>query len=93
MKTLNPFKKTLGGTSFGAALVAVVVPKCPLCVATYMAGFGLSASAAQATAPYVRPIALGLAILSLAGLALGMWHTRKQRDDEQPSCCSHLGSG
>ena len=73
-------------SSFGAALVALLVPKCPLCVAAYLASFGLSAAAARGAAAFVRPFALALAGLAFAALALGVWRSLERR--KRPGCCS-----
>ena len=76
-------------TSVGAALLAVLAPKCPMCVAAYLAGLGLGAGASHSAAPFVRPVALLVA--SVAGLALvrGVW--RRYRRRAAPGCC--LGAG
>jgi hypothetical protein len=75
-------------SSFGAALLAVLVPKCPLCIAAYLATFGLGATAAHGAALFVRPIVFTLAGVALFSLALGAWRSRKRR--ATPSCCRHL---
>ena len=74
--------------SFGAALVALLVPKCPLCVAAYLAAFGLSASASHSAAPFVRPLALAIAAVASLALALAVWRNRKRH--AMPRCCSVL---
>ena len=76
-------------SSFGAALIAILVPKCPLCVAAYLAGFGLSAAAAARAAVFVRPSALVLAAVTLVALAFGVWQRRTRTS--APRCCNHLG--
>jgi hypothetical protein len=48
--------------ALASALVAALVPKCPLCLAGYLSIFGLAAGAVRV----LRPLAL-----ALCGLALG----------------------
>src|SRR5688572_4110230 len=74
-------------SSVGAALLAVLVPKCPLCVAAYLTSLGLGAAASHSAAPFVRPAAFMLAAVSLIVLALGVWRRHKRRT--APSCCAH----
>ena len=68
--------------SVGAAILAVLVPKCLVCVAAYLAGLGLSAAASQAAAPFVRPPALTLAGAAFVALALALLRSRRRR-----ACC------
>ncbi len=75
-------------STFGAALLAVLLPKCPLCIAAYLSAAGLSAVAAQSAAPFVRPIAFTLLAGTLVALAFGVWRRRARR--ALPSCCSRL---
>ncbi|XXX73256.1 hypothetical protein WMF30_36965 [Sorangium sp. So ce134] len=73
----------------GAALVALlllVLPKCPLCVAAYLVAFGVSAGAALAVAPYVRPLTFVLAALASFAVAVGVSRLRQRR--AAPRCCS-----
>ncbi len=76
-------------SSLGAALGVALLPKCPLCIAAWLAGFGLSASAAHAAGPFVRPAAYALASLTLLALMLGFWQSRTQRPTPRP-CCDRL---
>ena len=74
----------------GAALAAVLVPKCPLCVAAYLAAFGMSAAAADAAAPLVRPAAFALVGLATHALLFGARRLRqRQRRRAAPRCCRH----
>ena len=57
-------------TSVMAALGVALVPKCPLCVAAYLASVGVSVSAAAAVAPWLRPIVLALSLRALISLAV-----------------------
>ena len=87
MMTIRRAPELLGraASSFGAGLVALLVPKCPLCVAAYLASVGLSAGASHGAAPFVRPVAFTVAGLALLALALGVWRTRRRRAG--PRCC------
>ena len=75
-------------SSVGAALVALLVPKCPLCVAAYLGAFGASAAVAHGAAPFVRPVALLAAAMALVALGIGAWRARKTR--RTASCCGEL---
>jgi len=52
-----------------AALLAIAVPKCPLCLAAQLAFLGVSVGAASAIASFLSPLRISLAILAL-GLLL-----------------------
>ena len=58
------------------------LPKCPLCIAAYLASFGLSAGLAGAAAPLVRPLAVALLIAAVAVLFHSGWGRRKPRTAE-----------
>src|SRR5262249_36026337 len=64
-------RKPLGVAAAGA-LVAVLVPKCPMCVAMYLSFLGAAASWFM----WLRP--LGIA-LSAAGLAVAAWRHLSRR--------------
>ena len=55
------------GSALLAALSAALVPKCPFCVAAYLALFGVSVDTARAVA---RPLQIGL--LGVAAAAIGL---------------------
>ncbi|MEM9193483.1 MAG: hypothetical protein AAGF12_30190 [Myxococcota bacterium] len=57
------------GVAGGATVLAFLVPKCPLCIVGYAALFGLGTSAA-AWVPYLRPGALGLALMAVLAVSL-----------------------
>jgi hypothetical protein len=67
-------------------LLAISLPKCPLCVAAYLIAFGISASVAHAAAPFVQPLAFALVAATLVALTLGAWRLRHR--EAQPTCCS-----
>jgi hypothetical protein len=57
------------GVAGAGALLAVLVPKCPLCLAMYLSFLG----AAAAWVVWLRPLGVALAI---AGLSLAAWRYR-----------------
>jgi hypothetical protein len=65
-----------------AMLGLVLLPKCPLCIAAYLASFGLGAGAAAFAAPLVRPLGWLLATTACAALVHGWWrHARARRPE------------
>lgn len=73
------------GRTLAATLGLLLLPKCPLCIAAYLVGLGLSSGAAAFAAPFVRPLALIFVIATCAGLAYGAWdrQTRQRRARER----------
>lgn len=71
------------GTSLLAALVVALVPKCPLCIAAYLTGLGLSVSAAVLVAPLLFPAAVVLSVAVLVTLVL---FSRQRRRTQTESC-------
>jgi hypothetical protein len=71
----------------GAALIALLLPKCPLCVAAFLAAAGASASVAQGAAALVRPAAFTVAAIALLAFAIGTWRRRRARAAHD--CCGH----
>jgi hypothetical protein len=61
----SPARKPLGVAAAGA-LLAVLVPKCPLCLAAYLSFLGAAAS----WVVWLRPIGVALTV---AGVALAAW--------------------
>jgi hypothetical protein len=59
-----------------SSLFVLLLPKCPLCVAVYLSGLGITASAAHSVAPLVRPLALVIAIVTWLALIGGLWRRR-----------------
>ncbi|MGC4086599.1 MAG: hypothetical protein QM756_16850 [Polyangiaceae bacterium] len=76
-------------SALGTAVIALLVPKCPLCVAMYLTGFGLSATFSRGAAPFVRPVAFALVALAGVALTLAVWRARRRR--VAPSCCGFSG--
>jgi hypothetical protein len=54
------------GLAAGGALLALLVPKCPLCLAMYLSFLGAAASCVV----WLRPLGVALA---LAGLGMAAW--------------------
>ena len=72
-------------------VLAVLVPKCPLCLAAYLCLFGLSASTAHAVAFFGRPIAFTLIACSAVATALFVIQRARrlrQAEGAPASCCS-----
>jgi hypothetical protein len=63
-------------------LLTVLAPKCPLCVAAYLAWLGLGTSVAQFAVPLMRPV--GLTLLAIA-VAFQLFSRRA------PRCCQSSG--
>jgi len=60
------------GVAAAGALLTVLIPKCPLCLATYLSFLG----AAATTVVWLRPLGV---TLTLAGLALAAWRYLARR--------------
>lgn len=75
------------------ALSAVIVPKCPLCLAAYLCLFGVSASSARAVVQLGRPLCL--ALIAASALATALFVLRRSRDlarrDKSASSCCRNG--
>lgn len=69
----------------GAALLALLIPKCPLCVTAWLAAFGMSAGAASVTASFARPLLLVVAAVAVARLAVASW--RRRHVHAAVNCC------
>jgi hypothetical protein len=67
-------------SSLGAALGLALLPKCPLCVAAYLASLGVGADLAGRAAPVVRPLVVAVLAVALLALVAGV---RRRR-----SCCA-----
>jgi hypothetical protein len=60
-------------SSLGAGLGAVLLPKCPLCVAAVLSSLGLGATAAGLLAVVLRPAVFTLAGAGLVVVAWAAW--------------------
>lgn len=65
--------------SIGAIVVAVLIPKCPLCIAAWLSAIGVGATLGLTLAPVVRPSVIALAVLALVVVARGEWRRRRRR--------------
>jgi hypothetical protein len=52
-------------SSLGSAACLALLPKCPMCVAAFLAAAGLGAESASAIAPFVRPFAVATTAMAL----------------------------
>lgn len=74
-------------SSAGATLGLLLLPKCPLCVAAYLASVGVGVQAAHSAAPFVRPLAWLLLLAALSALALGLRRARRSSRPQARHCC------
>ncbi len=78
-------------SSLAALLSLVFLPKCPLCMAAYLAGFGLGSGVVAFAAPLVRPLAVVLAVLAGAAWLRSAWrhyrHGTRAPADRATNCC------
>lgn len=83
-------RRTSGAASSLAGLLSLVLlPKCPLCIAAYLAGLGLGTGAAAFAAPLVRPLAIVLALAAAAALlrSAAGGYERRAPPDRPSNCC------
>ena len=52
-----------GGSTVGAVLAALLLPKCPLCIAALLGAAGIGATSAILVAPWLRPACIVLAVI------------------------------
>ena len=77
-------------SSVGAVLGLIFLPKCPLCIAAYLASFGVGAGAAAFAAPLLRPLAVVLALMAFAALLRSAWRSVAREPTTSPGCCARL---
>ena len=65
----RPARRPLG-VAVAGALLAVLVPKCPLCLAAYLSFLGAATGVAATGITWLRPLG---AALALGGAALAVW--------------------
>lgn len=85
-------ERVLLGSWLSAALscLAVVVPKCPLCLAAYLCLFGVSASSAQAAVKLGVPLCVALiagSALATALVAVRRGRRMAARSERAHRCC------
>jgi hypothetical protein len=78
-----------GVTSVVSLIAAVLLPKCPLCVAVWLSGLGLGAASAFDLAPLIRPALLMVAVSTLVGWAI----FERRRMLRRPACTTSCGCG
>jgi hypothetical protein len=74
--------------SLGGLLVALLLPKCPLCVAAVLTGAGVGAAAAGVLAPYLKPAAYALSLILFVAVLLRERSAMARRARAQSCCCS-----
>jgi len=52
-----------GGSTIGAILAALLLPKCPLCIAALLGAAGIGSTSAALVAPWLRPTFIVLAVI------------------------------
>ncbi len=67
--------------SFLPGRLLALVPKCPMCLAAYLAVFGVGAGTAALIAPWLRPV--GIVLLGAAALATAWILFRARRRDSR----------
>lgn len=61
------------------AVLAVLAPKCPMCLVAYLSAFGVTLGVATFALTVVRPLAIGLAALALVFTLRRAWLDREAR--------------
>lgn len=68
-----------GGFSIGAVAAALVLPKCPLCVAGFLSALGIGGALVDAVVPMLRPGALMLGLIFAVAVAASVVARRARR--------------
>ena len=55
---------------------AILVPKCPACLAAYLSVAGVGVGAAATLAPFIRPLGIAIVTISVAAWALVHFRAR-----------------
>ena len=72
--------------SIGTIAAALLLPKCPMCIAVALSAIGLGGSFGAAVAPLLRPVAIALGGLAL--LTLAWAEVRRRRARASGDCCA-----
>jgi hypothetical protein len=77
-----------------SALVAALLPKCPLCVAAYLSVFGVTVGAAGVALVVLRPLALALCATALGfaflRAAVNARESRRHERSQRAGCATAL---
>ncbi|AKF86570.1 hypothetical protein MFUL124B02_29530 [Myxococcus fulvus 124B02] len=65
------------GVSLVLGLLAALLPKCPVCIATYLSLLGVTVGVAGAVGTLLRPAGFALVALSLGVLIARRWRRRR----------------
>lgn len=74
--------------SLGSVALAVLLPKCPLCVAAALSALGLGAGLSGGLAPLAEPVVVTTVVLAGAVFVRGEWRRRRRlpRSTGCPGC-------
>ena len=73
-----------GGSTVGAVLAALLLPKCPLCIAAFLGAVGFGATGASLVAPWLRPACVVLAVIGAMTFVASRRRTFRRIGDD---CC------
>ena len=74
-----PREVGVGGASAGAVAAALLLPKCPLCIAALLSAMGIGGSLVEAVVPALRPAALTVGLVLAIALAATVVARRARR--------------
>jgi hypothetical protein len=63
--------------ALASGLLALLLPKCPLCLAAYLSALGVTVGAASVALSVLRPLGLALALLAAAAILAHRLRTRR----------------
>ncbi|WP_394831359.1 hypothetical protein LVJ94_33100 [Pendulispora rubella] len=69
--------RTGSRAAFVTGVLAMIAPKCPLCLAGYLAFLGLGGAAARSIAPFLLPMAIVFLVASVA--MFGIYRAKSDR--------------
>ncbi len=78
--------RTRAIASAASVLCAVLLPKCPMCIAAWLSILGIGVGTGAAVGLVLRPLAIALAV-TMAATILASW--LRARGTARGDCCSH----